>query len=156
MKIRFLPRSDALSSFLCYTHAHFPVIYPSSLSSSPLFFTSLVFHFLFLSQYTRTHTHTHTHTPPSHTHTHTHTHNTTDDSGVQGLIKFSATVLGPGDIQKIHDPVNEEKEAEEDLELSEGAGVVDAGDGSQQTLQFLVLGAAFTYYEFWMLSMLYW
>ena len=36
-----------------------------------------------------------------------------DDSGVQGLIKFSATVLGPGDIQKVHDPVNEEKEAEE-------------------------------------------
>jgi hypothetical protein len=29
------------------------------------------------------------------------------------LIKFTATVLGPGDIQKVHDPVNEEKEAEE-------------------------------------------
>ena len=28
-----------------------------------------------------------------------------EDSGVQGLIKFSCTVLGPGDIQKIHDPV---------------------------------------------------
>lgn len=30
-----------------------------------------------------------------------------EDSGVQGLVKFSCTVLGPGDIQKIHDPVNE-------------------------------------------------
>ena len=40
-----------------------------------------------------------------------------DDSGVQGLIKFSATVLGPGDIQKVHDPVNEEKEAEEVMSL---------------------------------------
>eukprot|EP00596_Hydrurales_sp_CCMP1899_P004949 CAMPEP_0119051930 /NCGR_PEP_ID=MMETSP1177-20130426/73383_1 /TAXON_ID=2985 /ORGANISM="Ochromonas sp, Strain CCMP1899" /LENGTH=1845 /DNA_ID=CAMNT_0007031303 /DNA_START=346 /DNA_END=5881 /DNA_ORIENTATION=+ len=62
-----------------------------------------------------------------------------EDSGSQGLIKFTATVLGPGDIQKVHDPVNEEKEAEEDLEASEGAGVVDPGEGSQQTLQFLVV-----------------
>ena len=68
---------------------------------------------------------------------------------MQGLIKFSATVLGPGDTQKIHDPVNEEKEAEEDLELSEGAGVVDAGDGSQQTLQFLVLGTTFIHMCVW-------
>ena len=99
---------------------------------------------------THKHTPSHTHSlsltpppPPPPTHTYIPPH-ITDDSGVQGLITFSATVLGPGDIQKIHDPVNEEKEAEEDLELSEGAGVVDAGDGSQQTLQFLVLGTAFT------------
>jgi hypothetical protein len=45
-----------------------------------------------------------------------------EDSGVQGTIKFSCTVLGPGDIQKVHDPANEQEEAEKDLEVTEGSG----------------------------------
>ena len=34
---------------------------------------------------------------------------------VSGIIKFSCTVLGPGDIQKVHDPVNPDDEAEKVL-----------------------------------------
>ena len=132
-----------------------PLTLPPSPSSHPLLISllpSLPFIDSFAYSPPNMHTHLHTlsqtsltpsHTLPPFTPTHT------DDSGVQGLIKFSATVLGPGDTQKIHDPVNEEKEAEEDLELSEGAGVVDAGDGSQQTLQFLVLGTTFIHMCVW-------
>jgi hypothetical protein len=77
------------------------------------------------------------------------------DSGPQGLIKYSAVCLGPGDVQRMHDPQKEEDQEEDldnledDLEKTEGAGVVDIGmsgrqnganGGTSQTLQFLVIG----------------
>ena len=61
-----------------------------------------------------------------------------DDSGVQGLVKFSVFCLGPGDRQKAHDPALEDDE-EEDMDTTEGAKSPDAGDGVKQSLQFLVL-----------------
>jgi hypothetical protein len=36
-----------------------------------------------------------------------------EDSGVQGMLKYTCVVLGPGDEQKLHDPVNEEQEDED-------------------------------------------
>ena len=62
------------------------------------------------------------------------------EHGSQGLLKFSCTVLGPGDTQKVHDPaLEEEAEDDRDMEHLEGAGVADQGSGMAQSLQFLVL-----------------
>lgn len=57
-----------------------------------------------------------------------------EDSGSQGLLKYSVVCLGPGDSQKVHDPINEEDEDEKDLEVSEGAAAPDdLGDGSNES-----------------------
>lgn len=39
-----------------------------------------------------------------------------DAVGSQGVLKFSAVVLGPGDAQKVHDPA---KEDDEEVDLGE-------------------------------------
>ena len=45
-----------------------------------------------------------------------------DDVDQQGQIKFSVCVLGPGDIQKMHDPSTEVEEDEEDDEENADIG----------------------------------
>jgi hypothetical protein len=62
-----------------------------------------------------------------------------DDVGSQGTLKYSITVLGPKDTQKLHDPTNEEEEAEKDQEITEGSGSLDQNGVPNQTLQYLVL-----------------
>lgn len=61
-----------------------------------------------------------------------------EDSGTTALLKFSCVCLGPGDSQRIHQE-HEDDEEEKDLEHTEGAAPLDGGDGSSQTLQFLVV-----------------
>jgi hypothetical protein len=66
-----------------------------------------------------------------------------NDQGRQGLVKFSVVCLGPGDKQKYHDPQKEDDdaEAEDDVDKTEGSGLVDAGmKNPTQALQFLVIG----------------
>ena len=65
-----------------------------------------------------------------------------NDSGRQGLVKYSVVCLGPGDKQKYHDPQKEDDdaEAEADVDKIEGSAVVDVGLKSPpQNLQFLVV-----------------
>jgi hypothetical protein len=63
-----------------------------------------------------------------------------DDTGSQGLLKYSIVVLAAGDTQRIHDPITEEDDEEEkDTEVREGAGVADMDRNISQTLHFLVI-----------------
>jgi hypothetical protein len=61
------------------------------------------------------------------------------DSGVMGLIKFSAIVLGPNDTQKIHDQSNEDEESERDLAVADGVALATGALPGSQRLQFLVV-----------------
>lgn len=63
-----------------------------------------------------------------------------EDTGSQGLLKYSIVALAAGDSQRVHDPITEEDDEEEkDLEVKEGAGIPDLNRNFAQTLNFLVI-----------------
>ena len=62
------------------------------------------------------------------------------DSGLQGLLKFSAICLGPNDSQKIHDNASEDDlEAANDAAVVDGVQLATGGLAGSQSLQFLVV-----------------
>lgn len=63
-----------------------------------------------------------------------------EDTGSQGLLKYSIVCLGHGDIQRIHDPIAEaDEEDERDTAVKEGAEPPDMEKNFAQSLNFLVV-----------------